>query len=288
MKTLDLDRAIEAKNPKLARLMPRFVKRYLNRILHLDELNKLLDDNKGSTGIEFTRASIDHFGISYVIEGEENLSCAERGLYVSNHPLGGLDGIVLLHIIALKHGEVKSLINDFLMWVEPIQDMFIPVNKTGSSREYHLAITEAYQSDLPLMVFPAGLCSRKQSFGVFDIEWNKSFVKKARQFGRPIIPIYVEGENSRFFYNLAWVRRKLGIKFNIEMLYLSDEMVKQRGKTLKIYTAPPISPDMLDTSVDDWEWARRIRQLVYDMKVQKCVLTFNPERESTLPMSYYG
>jgi putative hemolysin len=148
-----------------------------------------------------------------------------------------------------------------------LKELFIPVNKHGKSGiESVKMINAQFASDELTLVFPAGLVSRKQDGGIIkDLEWKKSFITKARQYQRDIIPVYVEGNNSNFFYNLSRWRKRLGIKANIEMFYLMDEMYKQRGKKITIYFGEPIKYSIFDKTKTDEQWANYIKELVYKL-----------------------
>lgn len=289
-KPIDLDSLIASKNPKLARKMPRFVKAYLNRILHLNEINQFLLSHKEVNGFEFADAGMDFIGLKTRVVGEENLIGVNRPLLVANHPLGGLEGIALLQMMGRSYGNVKLLVNDFLMALHNLEELFIPVNKHGSSRRYKKNLDEAVAGDDPLIIFPAGVCSRRVSYGIYDLEWNKSFVKMARSAGRPVVPVHVGGQNSRFFYALANLRKRLGINGNIEMLYLVDEMFKQRGATLDIVIGRPVPSETFDNRYDDWLWAKRMRQHIYELKGTSgdSIPEFDPDERLRLPETYYA
>jgi putative hemolysin len=287
MKKIDLDEVIASKNPKLAKKLPRFAKNYLKRILHINEMNIFLDEHSEKVGLDFANAVIDFLDLTLTVEGEENLMNVEKPLFVSNHPLGGLDGVAILTLTGKYYDDIKLMVNDFLMAITNVNSMFVPVNKHGSSRAYKNDIDKSASSDTPLVIFPAGVCSRKLPYGIYDLEWNKSFIKMARNNGRTVVPIYVAGRNSRFFYNLARLRKRLHIKGNIEMLYLVDEMVKQKHLTMNIVVGKPIESTVFTNKHDDWEWARRLREMVYEMK-DGIPRTFEPDTELKLPESYFG
>jgi putative hemolysin len=284
---IDLDSLIAAKNPRLAQRMPRFIKAYLRRILHLKELNSFLAEHHDTYGFAFAEAGMAFVDLKLDTAGEEHLSAADRPLCVANHPLGGLEGVALLTLIGKHHGRAKLLVNDFLMALENLGELFVPVNKHGSNRKYKTGLDRAAASDDPLIIFPAGLCSRKHPHGIYDLEWNKSFIKMARENRRPVIPVYVCGRNSRFFYSFAALRRKLGIKANIEMLFLVNEMMKQRHLTLKIVIGEPIPWETFTAEYSDWEWARRLRDFVYTMSDGRPGV-FDAQRAPVLPETYYG
>lgn len=230
--TVDLDKTFSDKNPKLYRLLPKFLMNYLKRIVHQDEVNEIITTyGYEHQGLSFNRKVLEHLNIRYKTENKENLPPQDgRYIFASNHPLGGLDGIVLIDFIGENYGNVKFIVNDILMYLTPLQEVFVPVNKHGrQSANYVTLIDELYKSDKQVLYFPAGLCSRKIKGKIIDLEWKKSFVAKAIKYKRDIVPMYFEGRNSNFFYNLANIRKTLKIKANIEMLYLSDEMFRQKN-----------------------------------------------------------
>jgi putative hemolysin len=118
-------------------------------------------------------------------------------------------------------------------------------------------------------VFPAGLVSRKQAEGIKDLEWKKSFISKAKKYKKPIIPVYIDGKNSGFFYNLAKIRKMVGVKANVEMFYLADEMFQQRGKKVVIHIGKPVPYQYFDKSKSEKQWAAEMREMVYKMALEK-------------------
>ena len=227
---IDVDKVIKNKNPRLYKALPGFVLRYVKRILHQDELNYILTNFGHTDGLEFLDLTLNYLGVTYDMKGGENLPPEDgRYIFVSNHPLGGLDGMVLLQAMGRKYPQTKFIVNDVLMYLKPLNTVFVPVNKYGrQSSEYANRIDDLYASDNQVLYFPAGLCSRKIKGKIVDLEWKKSFLTKAIKYKRDIIPIYFEGRNSNFFYNLSNFRTFLGIKANIELFYLSDELFKQK------------------------------------------------------------
>lgn len=228
-----------------SRMVPRWLVRRIERLIRQDELNELLRVAYPRRGAEFCEAVIEHLGISLHTGGTENLPVPgnNRVIYVSNHPLGGLDGMALIAFVK-RHCGVEPLfvVNDLLMAVEPLGEVFLPVNKHGAqSRGAIRAIDEAMAGDRPIIIFPAGLCSRSIGGKVTDLEWRKMFVQKAREYGRDIVPLRFGGENSATFYRTAKWRQRLGIKFNFEMILLPGEIFKARGKTFSIQAAPVVS-----------------------------------------------
>ncbi len=189
-----------------------------------------------------------------------------RYLVASNHPLGGMDGIALLHETGKLNKEVIFPVNDLLMNLPNLYELFIPVNKHGSNAENIRIFNDTFDSDMLVLYFPAGLVSRKQSGTVKDIEWKKTFLTKAKSSGRDIIPVFISGRNTDFFYNLANLRKKLGIKANIEMLFLVDQMYKFKNKTIPITFGKPIPIGVFDKSKTDQQWSYLIREHVYRLE----------------------
>lgn len=265
-KFLDIEKAIRDKNPRLLKLMPRFLLRYMKRIIHQDDMNQIIDNAEDKEGLLFIKSCFHDMGISYEVEGEENILPSGRFIFISNHPLGGLDGMVLIDVIGKHYPDVKFVVNDLLMNIKKLQPVFVPVNKHGrQSSEYAKILDETYASKTQVLYFPAGLCSRKIKGKIVDLEWKKSIVVKAIKYQRDIIPIFFEGRNSNFFYNLSNFRKAIGIKANIEMFYLVNEMFKQSNKKLKLKIGKPISYKTFDKSRNSQEWTDSLKKVVYAM-----------------------
>lgn len=265
---IDLDQVIRSKIPRIYPKIPQFLLRYLKRKIHQSELNEILRLNHANYGVDFMRGAVDYFGLKFEVSGLDNLPLDKPMVFVSNHPLGGLDGICLSAIIGerYKH-KIKYLVNDLLYYIENLKPIFIPINKYGmQNRETSKMIGEAFASDNQIITFPAGLCSRKIGGQIVDLEWGKMFVQKAVEFKRDVVPVYFEAQNSNFFYRLASIRKKIGIKFNFEMLYLPDEMFRNKGKTFRIRFGKPISWETFDKSRSAKEWTEYVRNLSYQLK----------------------
>lgn len=263
---IDIEKVFSSKNPRLLKIIPSFVIRYLKRITHQEEINAFISQNSHKMGLEFSKAILDEFGVRYNTAGMENIPDSGRFLFASNHPLGGMDGIALITAVGEKFTNLKFPVNDILMNIKGLDNIFIPINKHGGhSKDAARQMEEAYQSDAQMLMFPAGLVSRKRNSKIADLEWKKNFIKKAIQHKRDIIPVHITGRNSNFFYNLANWRKRLGIKANIEMLYLADEMYMQKGENLTIRFGQPISWEKLTSDVNAYEWAQKIKATVYDL-----------------------
>lgn len=264
---IDVKAILKAKAGKKARYIPGFVVSYLKRIIHQDEVNEFLMANKNNHGIDFLNAFVEGFGNSFEVHGLENLPKEGCCTFVSNHPLGAQDGIGLAYLLAPQYkGKIKFLVNDLLMNIPQLSEFWVPINKTGKqARNFPQQVNAAFESDNHIVMFPAGICSRKRKGVVRDLEWKKTFITKSVQTKRDIVPIHFEGENSKFFYRLANLNRMLGIKFNIAMLYLSDEMYKNRNKKFKVTIGKPIPWQTFDKSKTPHEWAQYVKEHVYTL-----------------------
>lgn len=263
---IDVEKVFHAKNPRMARAIPRFVFNYLKKIIHQDEINSFIWRNRDKWGLEYVQAILEDFKVSTCIVNPPELKPGNKYLFASNHPLGGMDGIALLHEVGKLSRDVIFPVNDLLMNLPNLKELFIPVNKHGSNAENIRMFNDTFRSDMLILYFPAGLVSRKQSGEIRDIEWKKTFLSKARHSDRDIIPVFISGRNSEFFYNLANFRKKTGIKVNIEMLFLVNEMYKFRNKEISITFGKPVPIAVFDKSKPDKEWARLLREHVYKLQ----------------------
>ena len=263
---LDLEQIIRSRAGSRAKYIPQFLIEWFKKAAHQDFINGYLKE--GYVGVEFCENSLKYLGVELEVKGLENLpKDGRKYTFVSNHPLGAIDGVTLGAVIGKEYeGKVKYLINDLLMNLKGLAPLGIPINKIGGqARNLPKLIDEAFHSENQMLVFPAGLCSRKIDGKIQDLPWGKAFVAKSRQTGRDIIPIHFEGQNSERFYKVAEWQKKLGLKFNIAMLMLPDEMYKSTGRKYKVTFGKPIPVETLDRTKTDIEWAQDIRRIVYEL-----------------------
>jgi putative hemolysin len=264
---LDVERILSSKNKTLVKVIPRFVVNYLKRIVHQEDLNIFLRIYGHLNDAELIAAGLKHFEIRYKVSGTENIPATGRYIFVSNHPLGGLDGLVFIYELSKRFPDIKFPVNDILTNIENLSGIFLPVNKHGAQgKDAARRIEEAYSSDSQILYFPAGLCSRKKRGVIKDLKWHKSFISKAIQHKRDIVPAYFSGRNSDFFYNLSNLRKFLGIKANIEMLYLADEMFRQKDKEISLVFGKPIPWPTFDKTRSAPEWADWVRSKSYELE----------------------
>jgi putative hemolysin len=264
---IDVEKVLYSKNPALKKTVPRLIISYLKKIVHQDELNEFLGKWGHLKDADFIEAGLNHFKLNVEVSGSENIPHTGRYIFVSNHPLGGLDGLVFINEISKYFNNIKFPVNDILINIENLSGIFLPVNKHGGqARDAARSIEEAYSSDSQMLYFPAGLCSRKKKGVIKDLQWQKSFITKAVQHRRDIVPAYISGRNSDFFYNLSNIRKFLGIKANIEMLYLVNEMYKQKDKEIRLVFGRSIPWETFDKSISALEWADWVKSEVYELK----------------------
>jgi len=262
---INLENLIRSKNPRLLKFLPRFILEYVRNVIHENEINTILQLYHDKQGIDFINAVLSKFKVIIQYEGLDNLSLSKRHIIASNHPLGGLDSLALMSVVSSVRSDIIFPANDLLLNLPNIRKLFIPINKHGSNKQNVKFLEDTFASDCSILFFPAGLCSRKIHHEIIDLEWKKTFVSKARQYQRSIVPVYISGRNSNFFYRLANLRKFLGIKANFEMLYLVDEMFKQKDKVLKIIFGKPIEYKIFDNRFTDKQWAEHVKRYVYAM-----------------------
>ncbi len=276
-RTINIEKVFREKSPATAKLIPGFIFSYLRRVIHEEEINDFLYRYRDLVGLPFVAELIKEFGVILKVSGTENIPQDGRAIIASNHPLGGLDGIALMHEVGKVRKDIVFPVNDLLMFLPSLQPLFIPINKHGSNTENLQIIHKTFESDKLMLYFPAGLVSRKQNGVIEDLEWKTTFISKAKKYRRDIIPTFVDGRNSNFFYNLANLRKRLNIKANIEMLYLPNEMFKQKNKIVHITFGKAIPWQTFDKRYNFAEWAQKLKRYVYAMG-KGLTEPFDPEK----------
>jgi putative hemolysin len=263
-KFIDVEKVIGEKNPALIKFLPRFIINYIKKKLHEDFINKGIDTYQESFEHDFNEAALNYMGAKVTWDGLEHVPKDGGVIIVSNHPLGGLDGLALIKAVSNVRLDTRFLVNDILLKLVNFKRLFVGVNKVGKTPAEALKTIDAtYASEHAVLVFPAGLVSRKQNGKIKDLEWKKSFVSQAIKHKRTIVPVFIDGKNSSFFYNFALWRKRLGVKANIEMFFLADEMVKQKSKTINVKFGQPFSYDVFDKRFSHVEWAQLVKEYVY-------------------------
>jgi putative hemolysin len=263
-KFIDVEKVLKDKAYKLYNWLPRFAINWLKKKLHEKEINETMRLLKNDKGLEFNRKGLDALGAKVESTNQHLVPKSGSVIIAANHPLGGLDGLALIKSVGEVRHDVRFFVNDILKNFKNYDEIFVAVNKVGASSTNSLRTMEdVFKTECAVLFFPAGLVSRKQNGLVRDLEWKKSFVTQAIDHKRMIQPVFIEGENSKFFYNFAMWRKRLGIKANIEMLFLPDEMFKARKDTIKIHYSKPFDSALLDKRKTDKQWSKLLYQYIY-------------------------
>ena len=269
-KTIDIDQILRSKMGNKANRVPSFVRSWLRKILHQDEVNSFLWRSRDKVGVEWLEECVRYLEMTLQVEGRENLPDKDDGrlyTFVSNHPLGGQDGVALGALIGRHYdGRFKYLVNDLLMNLPGLAPLCIPINKTGGqSRNFPAMVKAGFASDHHMLMFPAGVCSRKIKGEIHDLPWKKTFISKSVETHRDVVPIHFSGRNSDRFYRIANICKTFNLKFNVAMLFLVDEMYRNVHKTFRIAIGKPIPWQTFDKSKTPAQWAQYVQDRVYEL-----------------------
>ena len=267
MKYINITKIIKESNSRKLKRLPGFIIKWIEQIILQEKMNQILTKYSDYKGLEFLPKIIEEFNITLEVDGIENLPENGRSFFLSNHPFGLIDGLVLTKIVADKYHVLKSIGNEVFMYVPHLRPLIAAVNVFGrNSKDYISVLENIYNSDDPITHFPAGEVSRLYNGKIQDCQWQKSFITKAISFKRDVVPFYFYGRNSCFFYCLSKVRRVLGIKTNIELIFLPREMFRKKNKTIKVKIGKPIPYQKFDKTYSHWDWADKVRKYVYNLE----------------------
>ncbi len=268
---IDMEKVVRNQKNVVINKLPKFAVNYLKKIVKQDELNEIILNSYTETGYNFFRKNLDFMNIK--IESENFESIEEKGKYIfaANHVQGGIDGIALVLQTSEKFKNIKALANEILMTIKNAEEIFLPVNVfSRNSEETKRKLDEAYSSnDIQIITFPSGEVARKYKSVLDDGLWHQSFIRNALKYERDIVPVYIVAENSSKFYRVSNIRRRLRIKANIELFLLPQELLKQKGKTLKLIFGKPVSYKTFDQTKTHLEWAQEIKKVVYSLYKKK-------------------
>ena len=269
-KTIDVEKILESKVGSKVGLLPGFAVSWLKRILHEDEVNRFLWESRHLSGTEWLTECVRYLDMTLQIDGIENLPPKDDGrlyTFVSNHPLGGIDGVALGSVIGnFYDSRFRYLVNDLLLNLPGLKPLCIGINKTGKqSRNFPAMVETGFQSNHHILMFPAGLCSRKIEGKIHDLPWKKTFVSKSVEYQRDVVPIRFDGQNSDRFYRIANLCKALHLKFNVAMLFLVDEMYRNVHKSFRITIGKPIPWQTFDKSKSMVSWAKYVEDKVYEL-----------------------
>lgn len=262
---IDLDAIVRDRAGKKAKYVPQFLVNYLKRLIHQDFINEYL--RQGYVGVDFCEHTLQYLGVDVEVVGAENLPDGGKYTFVSNHPLGAIDGVALGMVLGRRYnGRVKYLVNDLLMNLKGLAPLCIPINKIGKqARNFPQMVEAGFRGDDHIIMFPAGLCSRKTNGVIRDLPWKKTFITKSVETHRDVVPIHFEGQNSNRFYRIANLCKRLHLKVNLAMLLLPDEMYRSQGSRFRVVIGKPIPWQTFDRSRTAGQWAQYVQDEVYKL-----------------------
>ncbi|VXB35646.1 Glycerol acyltransferase [Flavobacterium sp. 9AF] len=238
----------------------------LMKILKISTLNKVYDRNKHLSEVEFLNAILDEFQIKFEIPEEDFKRLPKDGAYItiSNHPLGGIDGILLLKLMLEKEPNFKIIANFLLHRIEPMKPYIMPVNpfenhKDAKSSVIGIKETLRHLSDgKPLGMFPAGEVSTyRDGKIVVDKPWEEGAIKIIKKANVPVVPIYFHAKNSKLFYFLSKLNDTL------RTAKLPSELLTQKKRVIKVRIGKPISVAEQNEFTSIEEYGEFLRKKTY-------------------------
>ncbi len=267
---INLKKIIRSQHNFFIKNLPNFIIKRINKSFHIDEINQIIRNNHDKFGFDFVKGCVDHLNVSVKAINEENIPDSGRFIFAANHSLGAVDFGAVIGKIHEKFKNIKIIANDLFLHVENTKEIFLPVSTFKNSDqdkkdaiENHLA-----EDDSQLFIFPSGQVARKIKGKLDDGKWHRSFIRNAIEHKRDIIPVFIGGSNSKRFYRFANLRKKLHIKFNLELFLLPGEVFKQRNAVIPIIFGKPIPYTLLNESKSHLEWAAEIKKIVYNLEKQ--------------------
>jgi len=269
-KVIDIEKAVTSSNSRFLKSLPRFIIKLIIRIIGQEEMNDVIYKNREKTGVPFINAVLDEWNVKVEVKGVENIPSSGRFIFASNHPIGGLDALAIFNMIYRFFPYVVSPSNELLNTIPNLRPLILGLNVFGkNTKETALKLNELFESDTQILIFPAGEVSRRKKGIISDPVWQKSFISKAIQYKRDIIPVFINGRNSNFFYNVANLRKFLGIKMYVETLLLPREMLNQRNSTITINIGKPIPYQTFTDKMTHLVWAAKVKEIVYSITADK-------------------
>ena len=269
-KVIDVELALQEKIPDIYKKIPGVLIRLMEKVIRQDDMNRMIHESSHLNGIPLVDWVLDQFGVNIVVKGKKLIPKKGRYIYPANHPIGGLDGLAIVSVVAKIHPLIKFVANDLLRVIKGFDSISLYIARFGQiNRRNAILINKTLASEAQLLVQPAGTVSKRNPVKIRDLAWNKFFIHKAIQYKRDVIPVHVQARNSRLFYNIASFRKIFRIKSNLEMFLLPREMFNKSGKTITITFGIPIAYKTFDDSRTHLEWAQKVREYVYVLGSEK-------------------
>ena len=269
-KVIDVELALQEKIPDIYKKIPGVLIRLMEKVIRQADMNRMIHESSHLNGIPLVDWVLDQFGVNIVVKGKKLIPKKGRYIYPANHPIGGLDGLAIVSVVAKIHPLIKFVANDLLRVIKGFDSISLYIARFGQiNRRNAILINKTLASEAQLLVQPAGTVSKRNPVKIRDLAWNKFFIHKAIQYKRDVIPVHVQARNSRLFYNIASFRKIFRIKSNLEMFLLPREMFNKSGKTITITFGIPIAYKTFDESLTHLEWAQKVREYVYVLGSEK-------------------
>ncbi|MBK8053585.1 MAG: lysophospholipid acyltransferase family protein [Saprospiraceae bacterium] len=252
----------------------------LMHMLSISDLNKIYDTYSYLDGLDFINAVLNELGIKVEISDadKKKIPIDKPFIAIGNHPLGGIDGLIMMKILMECHPKAMILANFLLCKIKPIADHICPVNPFETRKDVFRSTSGIrsalihLEANIPLGIFPAGEVSQKSNFlngKITDKIWDKSALKLIKKANVPVIPMYFNAQNSPMFYFMA------GIHHNFRTAGLPGEVMKTRNKKIQVRIGSPIGPNTLKNYDDIDSFGDMLRQ-------QLEVLTFFKKRRKKI------
>lgn len=269
--SFDLQALFAAKNPVLARRLPAAGWRVLERLTHRRTINRILLDWRDLPCRAFAGQALKWLDVDYEVTGEEPPPPQEWPIFVANHPSGGLDGLVMIDWLLGRYADLRTPVNDVLLNLPHLAPLLFPIDKFRPRRDLKQALDALFAMDKVVLLFPAGRTARRRGGEIHEAEWQKLPAMMAQRHHRPIVPVHIDSHNSRRFYLVHRIRTALGIRPNLEMLLLIDELMRPSCHLIRICVGRAIAPAELEASgVDQRQRAAWLRQRVLDLQDDTC------------------
>jgi len=266
IRIIDIEKAIRSSKSVVIRSLPRFIVSLIEKLIRQNEMNEVIHRYRHKTGVPFINDILKEWNVKIEIKGSENVPASGRFVFVANHPVGGMDAMAFLSTIYSFFPDVISPSNQLFNYIPNLHPVILGVNVFGTNtKETVEKFNKLFESDSQIMIFPAGIVSRRNKGKISDLPWQKTFVTKAVQYKRDIIPVYISGRNSDLFYNVDNIRKFLGIKMSVEIILLPREMHKQRNSTFTMNIGRVIPWQELTAEKSNNEWAQEIKRQVYSI-----------------------
>lgn len=232
---ISTDQILDEQLPKIKnnRYLHKPFRSILKYLLHEKEFQSFAEQYPHLQGPDFIEQVLEYFDFSYSVLDKEKarIPASGRVVIIANHPIGSLDGLALLKLVSDIRPDVKTIANDLLMAIKPLESMLLPVNNMkGSTPKQNLKrINDYLNNEGAVIIFPAGEVSRLKPNGVKDGQWRSGFYRIAKTTQSPILPIFVDGKNSAMFYSVSLLSKPLST------MLLVREMFKQKQKNVAMH-----------------------------------------------------